>query len=232
MPSPLLEVRGLCKTYTESSGQSQVLQNITFLLNKGESLSLTGPSGSGKSTLLHLLGLLDRPTSGDIILEGENSSSWSTGQRERARAKNIGFVFQKHMLLPEFKLWENVALPLIKDRGFHAQAEKKARSFLERMQLDHRANAFPAHLSGGELQRGAICRALIHEPKLVLMDEPTGNLDPTLGFKVMNDVLTMMDELHITCILVTHNFDLAHLAKRMARLEDHQFLELPVEKVR
>lgn len=222
MPAPLLRTEGIRKTYTEKSGQPHaVLNDISLSFECGSSLSLTGPSGSGKSTLLNIVGLLDRPTSGTLFYHDQPVSTWSVAQRESFRAEKMGFVFQRHLLLPEFSLLENVTLPLARVSGWNSRIRTAGMEMLEWMSIDHRAHAKPAHLSGGEMQRGAICRALIHHPQLLLLDEPTGNLDPELGHTIMTQLLERLKEQKVSCILVTHNPDFAALTEQHYTLQHH-----------
>ena len=219
---PLLEVSDLSKTYPSVGKEQVVLDALNMQIHRSEISSLMGQSGSGKSTLLNLIGLLDRPTKGSILYQGESVDSWNKKQQERYRAKELGFVFQRHLLLPEFSLLENVSMPLSFQRQSEYDAKEKVMALLKRMKVDHRAHALPKELSGGESQRGAICRALIHNPSLLLMDEPTGNLDPVLGLEVMEDVLQHCYEHEMSCLVVTHNKDLAKMTEIKFFMENHK----------
>lgn len=222
MPPPLLEVRGLCKSYEDRSGPLTVLSGLSFRLDCGGIMSLTGPSGSGKSTLLHIIGLLDDPGSGEVLYMGENTASWPRRRRDEYRAVELGFVFQNHLLLPEFSLLENVTLPLARREGRGGGLMEKGLAMLERLSLASRAHARPAELSGGERQRGAIARAMLHGPRLLLLDEPTGNLDPGVGREIMESVIGLCRSEKRGAILVTHNRELAALADESCELREHR----------
>jgi lipoprotein-releasing system ATP-binding protein len=205
----LLEVRGLSKTYGSSSSQIEVLRGIDLDLQAGTTTALIGASGAGKSTLLHLLGALDRPTSGTVCFRGENIFNKNDRQLAAFRNKSIGFVFQFHHLLPEFTALENVMMPALISRIPRPEARKAAESLLKDVGLGERMTHRPGELSGGEQQRVAIARALALEPQLLLADEPTGNLD----MKTSDGIHAMLTELQIekglTLVIVTHNERLA-----------------------
>lgn len=222
MTSSLLKTEGLVKSYPEGGKLTCVLDQVSFELEAGKTMCLTGPSGSGKSTLLQIVGLLDRQSSGDLFFGDDKANEWKRSKRENFRATSIGFVFQKHLLLPEFTLLENVALPLARTQGWKKEVYEKAENLLQKMGILERKKAYPKQLSGGEMQRGAICRAMIHNPKLILMDEPTGNLDPTIGEQVMRDVFTWIKEEGASCILVTHNLELTRLTDIHYRINQHK----------
>jgi ABC-type lipoprotein export system ATPase subunit len=205
--APLLKTSGLQKYFVEGGEKRVIFDGINFECQQAQSISIIGPSGSGKSTFLHLLGLLDLPTSGSITLEGEDSSTWSDKKKAAYRASSIGFVFQKHLLISELSLIENIALPLLRSGETKKIAIQKAENLMEQMGLSHRKNAQPNHLSGGELQRGSICRALIHNPKILLMDEPTGSLDTERGNAVISEILSIVKPSNTACIIVTHNLE-------------------------
>ena len=225
-PSPLLEVEQLYKSYSSPSGdQIHVLKDVNLKLFKGETLALTGPSGSGKSTLLHILGLLLSPSSGNIIFKDQSIGALSESDRNDLRSKNLGFVFQKHLLLPELNLLENTCLALAKKQGWSKTVLDQGRAMLKTLGLDHRETARPHQLSGGEAQRGAIARALVHEPELLFLDEPTGNLDPSMSTTIMENLLHWCQTQNITCITVTHNLDLATMMGRHMKVVDHRLCE-------
>ncbi|MDD2308824.1 MAG: ABC transporter ATP-binding protein [Desulfuromonadaceae bacterium] len=205
----LLEVRGLFKTYGSSSSQIEVLRGIDLDLQAGTTTALIGASGAGKSTLLHLLGALDRPTSGTVCFRGENIFTKNDRQLAAFRNRSIGFVFQFHHLLPEFTALENVMMPALISRIPRPEAREAAESLLEDVGLGQRMTHRPGELSGGEQQRVAIARALALEPELLLADEPTGNLD----MKTSDGIHAMLTELQtkkrLTLVIVTHNERLA-----------------------
>jgi len=205
----LLEVRGLCKTYGSGSNKLDVLSNIDFNLQPGTTTALVGASGAGKSTLMHLLGALDRPTSGTVCFRDENIFKKNDRQLAAFRNKCIGFVFQFHHLLPEFTALENVMMPALIARTPRPAARKMAEALLEDVGLAKRMGHRPGELSGGEQQRVAIARALALEPELLLADEPTGNLD----MKTSDAIHAMLTELQVkrglTLVIVTHNERLA-----------------------
>ncbi len=220
----LLEVRGLAKSYREGrAGAKAVLDNVDFALPAGAVMSLTGPSGSGKSTLLHLVGLVDRPDAGEIRYAGENVGAWKRAAREDFRAAKLGFAFQRHLLLNEFTLLENVLLPAAR-RGETRALDARARGLLERLGIADLAAAYPPTLSGGEAQRAALCRALLNRPALLLLDEPTGNLDPGLGRKVMEELFALARDEGSAVLLVTHNLELAAAADLRCELRSHRLL--------
>lgn len=208
---PLLEAVALTKSYRDAGGTRKIFEGVDLILQTNSIASLTGPSGSGKSTLLNIFGLLDRPTGGRLSIRGLDTANWSRTRLNHFRSRELGFVFQRHLLLPEFSLLENVTLPLLRSEGDAKNLKAKGLEILRRFGLEHRSRARPSQLSGGEAQRGAICRAMVHRPALLLLDEPTGNLDPELGLSVMKDVFAFCREQNSACLLVTHNPQLAGL---------------------
>jgi len=196
----------------------EVLRGLDLTVATGEMLAVVGPSGVGKSTLLHLIGLLDRPDAGQLVLFGSDVSALSVEERARWRNRRIGFVFQFHALLPEFSLEENVAMPLLIAGRPRRAALDVARELVAMVGLDHRRDHFPDELSGGEQQRGAVARALVAEPELLLADEPTGNLDAANA----EGLFTLLEQLHLsrslTSVIVTHNEALASRCGRTLRL--------------
>jgi len=224
-PGEFLRAEDLYKAYKSPTGPQPVLEGVSLSLERGESISLTGPSGSGKSTLLQCLGLLSSPDRGRIFLEGKLVDFSKTSRLEAIRGQYVGFVFQKHLLLPELSLLENVALPLARTRGWTREVFDRAESALERMGVSHRKEARPFHLSGGEAQRGAIARALVVEPPILMMDEPTGNLDPGLSRDLFGQLLETCKGLRMSLLVVTHNLELAGQTGRNLRL-DHHHLEV------
>ena len=214
----VLEARGIRKSFHQGPKEVRVLENINMTLVAGESLAIVGASGAGKSTLLHILGGLDRPDAGEVLIEG--ASMWGLKAAERGKIRNhaLGFVYQFHHLLPEFTAMENVAMPLL-IRGESTQsARDKAVDILNRVGLSERLTHKPGELSGGERQRAAVARALVGNPRVILGDEPTGNLDERTADHVYGLMLDLNQELKTSLLLVTH-------AKRLARRMDRQ-LEL------
>lgn len=210
----LLQCDNLCKRYQEGKVQTDVLHNVSFSINAGETMAIVGSSGSGKSTLLHLLGGLDTPTSGDVIFNNQPMSKLSSAAKAELRNRELGFIYQFHHLLPDFTALENVAMPLLIGKKKGAETESRALEMLKAVGLDHRARHRPSELSGGERQRVAIARALVNNPRLVLADEPTGNLDA----RNADAIFALLGELNRTqgtaFLVVTHDLQ---LAKRMSR---------------
>ena len=196
------------------------LRGVSFKATKGDFIALMGPSGCGKSTLLHLIGGMDVPSRGGVTLDGVALNELSEEGLARVRRTSIGFVFQFFNLLPTLTVRENVALPLLLDGERDAQSRERAKALLDRVGLADRASHFPAQLSGGEMQRAAVARAVITEPKLVLADEPTGNLDTENGAGIMNLLAEMNRELRITILLATHSEESASFASRTIRMRD------------
>lgn len=215
----MISVTSLNKSFLTPGGALHVLKNITLDLYKGEMAAIMGPSGVGKSTLLHILGALDRPTSGNIFYEGKDIFSLKNDTLADFRNKTIGFVFQFHHLLPEFNAVENTMMPALISGINKKEAYKKAEAILEDVGLSYRLLHKPGELSGGEQQRVAVARALILEPKVILADEPTGNLDTQTGEELFR-LLIELNKRGITFIIVTHNEDLASKCKRIIRMLD------------
>lgn len=222
MSEPAVRARGLAKGYGEGPTRVEVLHGFDLQVESGEMLAVVGPSGVGKSTLLHLLGLLDRPDAGSLELFGTDTGGLAVQERARWRNRFIGFVFQFHALLPEFTLAENAAMPLLIAGVRRREALARAADLLEQVGLTPRANHFPDQLSGGEQQRGALARALVAGPRLLLADEPTGNLDAANA----RTVFALLRQLHLsrrlTSVIVTHNEALAGQCDRilsMARVD-------------
>jgi putative ABC transport system ATP-binding protein len=212
----VLEVCGVSRSY---AGRL-VLQDASFRLHAGQRLALTGPSGSGKTTLLNCLGGVDRPDSGSIVLHGEALEKLSSDQLARVRRQRVGTVFQFFHLLPMLTAFENVEFPLQLIGVPPDQRRQRVESLLERVNLTARARAFPAQLSGGEMQRVAIARALIHQPDLILADEPTGNLDSANGENILALLHDLTEETHTALVLVTHSLEATRICHRTIRLRD------------
>ena len=217
---PILTVDNVEKVYDGGSRGVAALRGVSFEADPSDFIALMGPSGCGKSTLLHLLGGVDRPTRGRVLLDGAEISSLDEEALARLRRRKIGFVFQFFNLLPTLTVIENVALPLLLDAAGEREARSRAAELLDRVGLGARASHFPAELSGGEMQRAAVARAIIARPSLVLADEPTGNLDSENGAQVMSLLADLNNELGITIILATHSEEAAAKAKRTIRMRD------------
>jgi lipoprotein-releasing system ATP-binding protein len=214
-----ISVTGLNKSYSIPGRELQVLKDISFDVNRGELVALMGPSGVGKSTLLHILGALDRPTSGQILYEGSNILKFDGDKLALFRNRTVGFVFQFHHLLPEFSALENTVLPALIAGTKFSDAKDKAEQLLSEVGLSERLPHKPGELSGGEQQRVAVARALMLDPKVLLADEPTGNLDTQTGDELF-DLLMVLNKRGITSVMVTHNESLAGRCGRILRMKD------------
>jgi len=221
--TPVLEAKNLCKKYRVGDKDIVAVCNINLTINKGDFIAITGKSGSGKSTLMHMLGLLDTPTSGELILNGKNTKGMGEKELAHIRNSDIGFVFQAFNLLQRTSVLENVMLPLTYSNVPKSEHEKKALKVIEQVGLSHRLKNKSNELSGGERQRVAIARALINNPSLILADEPTGNLDSKMGEEIEKMLINLNNEGR-TLILVTHDDDLAKIAKRQVILKDGEIL--------
>jgi putative ABC transport system ATP-binding protein len=218
----MLRSESLARTYVSGGREITVLRDITFELEPGGFLAITGPSGSGKSTLLGLLAGLDRPSGGRVVLDGHDLSALSEDERARVRAEKVGFVFQSFHLIPTLTARENVQVPLeLRGRDGRARADE----LLQRVGLGDRGHHYPAQLSGGEQQRVAVARAFAHSPRILFADEPTGNLDAANGANVVALLDELNRELGTTLVLVTHDPELASRARRVIRLRDGALVE-------
>ena len=215
----MIKLQGLNRLFQLEEVETTALNNINVHIQKGEFVAIMGPSGCGKSTLMNILGLLDNPTSGSYFFLGEDVARYTERQRANLRKANIGFVFQSFNLIDELTVFENVELPLFYLEVSTAEREKRVDSVLERMQIMHRKNHFPQQLSGGQQQRVAIARAVIANPKIILADEPTGNLDSSNGQEVMR-LLASLHEAGTTIVMVTHSAEQADYAGRVVHLFD------------
>ncbi len=222
---PVLKLEKVSKTYQSGNGLFYALKDISLTINKGEFVSITGASGSGKSTLMHLIGLLDTASSGQIFLEGNDTSSLQENQLAHLRNQKIGFVFQQFNLLAKTSSVENVTLPLLYSDIAKKNHQSLAVNMLAKVNLSDKLKNTPAQLSGGEQQRVAIARALINSPKIILADEPTGNLDSKSGLEIMKILQNLHTEGN-TIVMVTHDLKLAKIAQRMIVLKDGQILKL------
>jgi len=215
----MLKTNNLIKIFRSDEVETTALNKVNLNISEGEFVAIMGPSGCGKSTLLNILGLLDNPTSGEIHFKGINVSRFSERQRTRLRKENVGFVFQSFNLIDELSVYENVELPLLYLKYSSAERKKKVLEVLEYMQIAHRKKHFPQQLSGGQQQRIAVARAVVTKPKLILADEPTGNLDSVNGEEVMN-LLTQLNNNGTTIVMVTHSPIDADIAHRIVQLFD------------
>ncbi|MBO9477351.1 ABC transporter ATP-binding protein [Shimia sp. R11_0] len=221
MSEIVLQLEGVTKLYNKGlAGEIQVLRGVDLQLKAGEMVALVAPSGAGKSTLLHMAGLLDTPDAGTVEIGGQRLSGKSDRQRTKARRQDIGFVYQFHHLLPEFSAEENIALPQMANGVSRGAAVARGQALLETVGVAHRAGHRPAELSGGEQQRVAFCRALANKPRILLADEPTGNLDPTTSDQVFDALMTLVRETGLAALVATHNMELAARMDRIVKLEN------------
>jgi lipoprotein-releasing system ATP-binding protein len=225
MSDVLLETKELGKHFSEGEMRVDVLNGVNFSIRKNESVAIIGASGSGKSTLLHLLGGLDIPDKGDVLINNKSMISLNDEQRGEMRNKHLGFIYQFHHLLPEFSALENVAMPLLIRRDNPNEALDKAAALLEKVGLSDRVQHRPGELSGGELQRAAIARALVTEPACILADEPTGNLDEKTADQVFDLILELNQSLGTSLIMVTHNLELSKRVDRVVELKEGVLIE-------
>jgi len=218
----IVEARSLSKSFALAGREVPVLHALDLAVERGDFVAVTGASGSGKSTLLHILGGLDRPSEGSYRFDGRDMSALDDDERSRLRASHIGFVFQSFHLLPQLSVLENVALPFLYAPARARDARERAGAALAKVGLSHRLAHRPSELSGGEMQRAAIARAIVVDPELVLADEPTGNLDSTTGAQIL-DVLAALNDAGTSLVLVTHDHDVAARARRRMHLKDGRF---------
>lgn len=225
MSEAVLELGGISKVYNRGkAGEIVVLDGLDLRVGRGEVVALVAPSGAGKSTLLHIAGLLDRPDSGSVRIDGRDATGQADRARTAMRRADVGFVYQFHHLLPEFSAAENIVLPQLANGVARRVADARAAELLERVGLAARSGHRPAALSGGEQQRVAFCRALANGPKLLLADEPTGNLDPGTSDQVFRVLMEIVRETGLSAVIATHNLELAERMDRIVRLKGGQLL--------
>ena len=217
---PALELRGVRRVFRQGGVELNVLNGVDLALQPGEIVALVGPSGAGKSTMLHVAGLLERPDGGAVLIDGEDCGGLSDERRTELRRRALGFVYQFHHLLPEFSALENVMLPQMIAGIGRRPARDKAAALLQRVGLAERLDHRPARLSGGEQQRVALVRALANDPKILLADEPTGNLDHTTATSVMESLIEIVRASGLAALIATHNLELAGRLDRIVALED------------
>lgn len=222
---PQLRLERLERGYTQGNRRIEVLKGASASFFPGETVALLGPSGAGKSTLLHIAGLLERPDKGAVIINGVECGKLSDNEQTRMRRTEVGFVYQFHHLLPEFSALENVVLPQLILGLTREKAEERGRELLKSLGLDERWDHRPAELSGGEQQRVAIARAVANDPKVLLADEPTGNLDPPTAERVFEQLLSLVRQSGVAAVIATHNLDLAARMDRTLRLTDGLLVE-------
>jgi len=228
MKQAVLELRDIVRTYKSGAGELEVLKGTNLTLNAGELVGLVGPSGSGKSTLLHAAGLLEKPNSGEVLLEGENCIGLSDSGLTTMRRNKLGFIYQFHHLLPEFSAEDNIAMPLMIAGKSRKEARAKAKSLLAEMGLADREHHQPGQLSGGEQQRVAIARALANDPRLIIADEPTGNLDPATTERVFGTLIKMVRDEGAAVLVATHNMALIQHMDRVVTLKDGKLVDYEV----
>lgn len=221
----VLECRDVGRHFREGDNKLEVLRHINLIIRSGERIAVVGASGSGKTTLLQLLGGLDAPSTGQVFVDGADLSTLADRDRGTVRNKSIGFIYQFHHLLPEFSARENVAMPLFIRRESRASALEQADSLLARVGLGDRLSHRPSELSGGERQRAAVARALITRPKLILADEPTGNLDKDTGEQVLQLMLSLNQDFGTSLVLVTHDLDIAARMDRELTLDHGELVQ-------
>lgn len=229
---PALELKALQRTFHQGGREIPVLNGASVAIYPGQAVALVGPSGAGKSTLLHIAGLLETPDSGHVFVNGVDCAQMTDTERTRVRRLEMGFVYQFHQLLPEFSALENVCMPQMIRGTSRREAEKRATELLTLLGLGARLDHRPAQLSGGEQQRTAIARALANAPRLLLADEPTGNLDPNTSAAVFHELIGLITHTGVAALIATHNMDLARAMHRIIRLENGVLVEIDPASVR
>ncbi len=225
----VIELTKLAKRYDDEAGVYDALKEVELKVKAGEFLAVMGPSGSGKSTLMNIIGLLDRPTAGDYLLDGVDTNTLSDKDLAKLRRDRIGFIFQNFNLLPRLSIMQNVELPLVYEKIRTAERKRRVREVLSEVGLLDKIDSKPNRVSGGQVQRAAIARALINKPSLILADEPTGNLDTKTGIEIM-ELLKKLNNSGVTIILVTHNPELSRYASRIVEVRDGLLTEKEVKK--
>ncbi|WP_333793662.1 ABC transporter ATP-binding protein [Hyphomicrobium sp.] len=228
---PVLSLVGLQRVFRQGTREIHVLAGASVDVWAGQCVALVGPSGAGKSTLLHIAGLLETPDSGHVIVAGRDCSALDDHERTRIRRAEMGFIYQFHQLLPEFSALENVAIPQMILGRSRREGEERARKLLGSLGLAERVDHRPAELSGGEQQRTAICRALANRPRLILADEPTGNLDPRTSEMVFQELLALFRSEGVAALIATHNLDLARRMDRVVVLDSGLLVEISPQAV-
>ncbi len=226
----IIQTLNVDKVYSNFDIETLALENINLNINEGEFISIMGPSGCGKSSLLNILGLLDVPSSGQIFFMGEEVSKASSTKRAYLRRHNIGFVFQNFNLIEELTIYENIELPLIYLKVPQQERKEKVMELMEKLQIAHKRNYFPTQISGGQQQRVAVARAVVAQPKLILADEPTGNLDSARGQEVM-EMLVELNEMGTTIIMVTHSQSASEYSQRVVHLFDGKVVSENLNKI-
>ncbi len=229
--APILKLEGLSRVFRQAEREIRVLDGAAAELYAGQAVALVGPSGAGKSTLLHVTGLLETPDAGHVFINGQDCARMSDDERTRVRRAEMGFVYQFHQLLPEFSALENVAIPQMIQGKTRQEAHTRATELLSSLGLSERLDHRPARLSGGEQQRVAIARALANRPRLLLADEPTGNLDPKTSEHVFTELLSLIERTGVAALIATHNMDLARRMHRILRLEGGRLVEVEASAV-
>lgn len=226
MSNVILDAQNITKSFTDGKSSIDVIRGLSLQVKAGEFVSIVGSSGSGKSTLLHVLGGLDLPTSGQVLINGQRFDTLGEAERGYIRNEHLGFVYQFHHLLPEFSALENVAMPLMLRKGAaYKDVKKQAEYLLERVGLSHRLTHKPGELSGGERQRVALARALVTKPKLMMADEPTGNLDRKTAVKIFELLTELRKEFNMAMLIVTHDEYLAQSADAVLHMQDGLWVE-------
>lgn len=226
MSNIILDAQNITKSFTDGKSTVDVIRGLSLQVKEGEFVSIVGSSGSGKSTLLHVLGGLDRPTSGQVFIHGQRFDTLGEAERGYIRNEHLGFVYQFHHLLPEFSALENVAMPLMLRKGAnYKDVQQQAEYLLERVGLSHRLTHKPGELSGGERQRVALARALVAKPKLMMADEPTGNLDRKTAVKIFELLTELRKEFNMAMLIVTHDEYLAQSADAVLHMQDGLWVE-------
>lgn len=225
-PTPILKLSGLRRTFRQGIREIRVLDGASVDIYPGQAVALVGPSGAGKSTLLHTAGLLETADGGSVMIDGQECAGLPDKERTRIRRAQMGFVYQFHQLLPEFSALENVVIPQLILGRPKKIAEERAKKLLESVGLKERLHHRPAELSGGEQQRTAICRGLANQPRLLLADEPTGNLDPRTSERVFSSLIELVHQTGVAALIATHNLDLAARMDRTLQLADGHLVEV------